>query len=267
MTSGLAITSFMPSVISSTIFSTRRANSGADALVTSNPIVGAMNMDIAGGQIVNAVKGVSNIAKGSANSLAEGITSAEESIRALSQGDKVVGGIAKVLNFTADHVNPIICATSGVKVLTSDNKKDEAIKEGTALGVMFASEALAKNALGLAKTSKYNPKTMIETKEGLYDIANGEKKLIAEAGKYQIVDNSKLVINRDGLFNENPFIQKQTAAFNDYCKTHEICNKSLKFLPGLMKGLAFAGASILGYKLGQTIANQVVGESDKNTSV
>ena len=92
MTSGLAITSFMPSVISSTIFSTRRANSGADALVTSNPIVGAMNMDIAGGQIVNAVKGVSNIAKGSANSLAEGITSAEESIRALSQGDKVVGG-------------------------------------------------------------------------------------------------------------------------------------------------------------------------------
>ena len=34
-----------------------------------------------------------------------------------------------------------------------------------------------------------------------------------------------------------------------------------------MKGLAFAGASILGYKLGQTIANQVVGESDKNTSV
>lgn len=266
MTSGLAITSFMPSVISSTIFSTRRANSGADAIVTSNPLVGAMNMDIAGGQIVNAVKGVSNIAKGSANSLAEGITSAEESIRALSQGDKVVGGIAKVLNFTADHINPIICATSGVKVLTSENKKDEAIKEGTALGVMFASESLAKNALGLAKTSKYNPKTMIETKEGLFNVANGEKKLIAEAGKYQILDN-KLVINRDGLFNENPFIQKQTAAFNDYCKTHEICNKSLKFLPGLMKGLAFAGASILGYKFGQAIANQVVGESGQQKTV
>ena len=34
-----------------------------------------------------------------------------------------------------------------------------------------------------------------------------------------------------------------------------------------MKGLAFAGASILGYKFGQTIANQVVGESGQQKTV
>ncbi len=259
MTSGLAIVS-LPSVISSTIFSTRRANSGAEALCSSNPIVGAMNMDIAGGQILNAAKGVSNIAKESATSLATGITSAEESIKALSKCDKVVGGIGKVLNFTADNINPIICLTSGVKVATSDNKKEDAIKEGTALGVMFASENMAKKVLGIAKNVKYNPETMVENDKGVYEIKNGEKKLIAEKGKYQIVDNKKIVINREGLFSSNPFIEKQTNAFKDYCETAKVCNKSLKFLPGMIKGVSFALASILGFKAGKTISEYFVDE-------
>lgn len=262
MTSGLAIVS-LPSVISSTIFSTRRANSGAEAISASNPLVGVMNMDIAGGQILNAAKGVSNIAKESATSLASGIASAEESIRALSKGDKVVGGIAKVLNYTADNINPIICATSGIKVLTSKDKKDETIKEGIALGLMFTSENVAKKLLGIAKTSKFDPKSMVETEKGVFELKNGDKKLIAEKGKYQIIDNKKIVINRDSLLASNPFVEKQAKVFKDYCETAKICNKSLKFLPGMLKGIGFAGTSILSFKVGRAAAEAILDNQQK----
>ena len=86
MTSGLAI---MPLVFSNGTFCTRRTQSGADALTAGNPYVGAMNMNIAGGQILKAAEGVTSIAKESKNTLASSITSAEESIKALSKGDKV----------------------------------------------------------------------------------------------------------------------------------------------------------------------------------
>ena len=61
------------------------------------------------------------------------------------------------MSFTADHINPLICATGAVKVLTSDDKTDSAIREGLALSTMFASEAAAKKLIGMPKTSKFNP--------------------------------------------------------------------------------------------------------------
>ena len=82
MTSGLLITALMPSITSSGIFSSRRANSGADAFAANNPLIGAMNLDIAGGQVLNAAKGVSNIAKESKGEIAKDIVSAEKSIKA-----------------------------------------------------------------------------------------------------------------------------------------------------------------------------------------
>ena len=77
MSLGLTISAFMPSITSSGIFSSRRANNGANAMASNNPFVGLMNFDIAGGQILNAAKGVSNIARESKNSLATNIISAE----------------------------------------------------------------------------------------------------------------------------------------------------------------------------------------------
>ena len=68
MTSGLAI---MPLVFSNGTFCTRRTQSGADALTAGNPYVGAMNMNIAGGQILKAAEGVTSIAKESKNTLVQ----------------------------------------------------------------------------------------------------------------------------------------------------------------------------------------------------
>lgn len=227
MSSGFAISAFMPSVISSSIFSTRRANTGAEAISASNPFVGAMNMDIAGGQMLNVAKGVSTIAKESKSSFASGITSAEESIKALSKSGKVLNGIGKVLSFTADNINPIICATGAVKVLTAEDKTNAAIQEGLALGTMFACEAGAKKLFGLPKFEKVN--------------------------------GQKVAIKRDPLLRKNPFLEKQSEALKDFCETTKICNKSIKWIPGTLKGIGFACASIAGYKLGLALADKVVG--------
>ena len=230
MTSGIAISAFMPSIVSSSIFSSRRVNTGADALAASNPIVGAMNMDIAGGQILNAAKGVSTIARESASSLAADIKSAEESIKALSKGDKFLKGVGNVLNFTADHVNPIICATGAVKVLTADNKEDALIQEGLGLGTMFASEALAKRVLDMPE--------------------------------FKNIDGKHIAVKRTNSFKMNPFIEKQAEAFKDYCETKKICNKSIKFVPGMLKGMGFVAASIGGYKLGSAMADKITSCED-----
>lgn len=257
MSSGLAISAFMPSVISSGIFSTRRANSGAEALSASNPFVGAMNMDIAGGQILNAAKGVSTIAKESKSGIASGIASAEESIKALSKGDKFLNGVGKVLNFTADNINPIICATGAVKVLTADDKEDALIHEGAGLGVMFAAENTHKLLFGNTKMKTFNPAKMEIAKDGLYEISNGAKKLIAKEGSYKMLNSNRVAIENKGLLENNPFYKKQVDALKDYCATKKICNKSLNFVPGAIKGLSFAAASIFGYKLGMAIADKL----------
>ncbi len=230
MPTGLAITSFMPSIVSNSIFSSRRANSGADALSHSNPFVAAMNMDIAGGQVLNAVKGVSAIAKESNNTFATGFTSAEESIKALTKGDKVLNGFGKVLNFTSNYINHLIALTGAVKVITADDKKEAAVRESLGLGTMFAAEATAKRIIGMPVIKK--------------------------------IDGKRTAVEREGLYKKNPFAAKQVEALKDYCNTKTLFNKSLKFLPGMLKGTGFVCASIAGYKLGTSLAGLIT--SDKN---
>lgn len=215
MTAGLAAIS---PITSSFIFSTRRANSGIEALNASNPIVGAMNLDIAGGQITNAAKGIAEVARDSKHYLASEILSAEESIKALSKSDKIVRGIGKVLDFTAKNINPLICATGALKVAcTKEDKVDTAIVEGAAIGTMLAgTEPAAKRILGLGK-------------------------------------------HKEGLYKQNPFLNKQAEALKDYCNTKKLFNKvSLKAAPAVLKGLGFVASSIAGYKLGHNIGSELV---------
>ena len=59
-----AITSFLPLVVSSAIFSTRRTNK---ALEADNPMVSIMNLDIATGQVFKAGECAMNIAQDTKN--------------------------------------------------------------------------------------------------------------------------------------------------------------------------------------------------------
>lgn len=258
MSAGLAIAAFAPSIASNGVFLVRRSNSGFEALDNNNPFVAAMNLDVAGGQVLKAGSGLSEIAKNSKHELATGFTGAEESIKTLSKTNKLVNCAGKVLSYTAEHINPIICATGAVKVLTSDDKEEAALREGLALGTMFASEAAAKRILGMPIIEKFDSKTMSIEKDGVYKLVNGKKELISKTGEYKVTTGNKLVISRKGLYKKNPFIEKQVSAFKDYCETTKILNKSLKFVPPALKGLVgFAGASIGGYAFGDFLANKI----------
>ena len=160
---------FSPVIASSAVFSARRAKRGAEAM-DENPVYGVMNMDIAAGQILKGIRAAQAIAVVSDPSLKEATRSAADTIKNMSKSSKVVNGISKAVSFTADNVNPLICLTSGVKVLASEDKADTAIREGYALGMMFGAEAIAKEVLGMPFTSKdkITGETIAKTREGLY---------------------------------------------------------------------------------------------------
>lgn len=262
--SGLAISAFVPSITSSGIFSTRRATKAVDS---NNPFVGAMNADIAAGQALNVARGVSNIAKCSNNTLSTDIVSAEKSIKNLAKTDKIIGGVGKVLSYTADHINPIICATGVAKVAFSDKKEETAVEEGCALGVMFGAERVTKEVLGMPKNKKYNPETMEIKFDGIYEKVNGEEKLVAKTGEYKL-HGKQLIIEKEGLYKKIPVLDKITKMFNE--KQAEVLNdtknaskayqKLMKIAPGASKGLTFVCASICGYQLGLSASDYILGK-------
>jgi hypothetical protein len=226
---------FSPVVASSAVFSARRAKRGADA-IDENPVYGVMNMDIAAGQTLKALRAAQAIAVVADPSLKESMNGAANTIKEMSKSSKFVKGVGKVVSFTADHVNPLICVTSGIKVLGAEDKKETAIRETYALATMFGAEALAKEILGMPYTVK--------------DKTTGQS----------------ITKNRDALYKKNPFLKKQVDALTDFCETKKAFGKiSLKAVPGAGKGLLFVGASIGGYKLGTAIANAFLGKPEHNS--
>ena len=221
------ITMFAPVVASNAIFSYRRASKGVNSM-EDNPVYGAMNMDIAAGQTLKGARAAKAISIASNPESKVVLDGAANSIKNLSQTSKVANAAGKVLNFTADHINPIICVTSGAKVLGSDDKADAAVREGLALGAMFTSEKAAKEFLGLSRK--------------------------------KVIDGKKVnVIGNGGI--EKLLKEEQLNAVKDFCETKKLFNKvSLKMLPGTAKGLAFVSASIAGYKLGTELGNMILGK-------
>ena len=228
MPSGISTVELLtPVVASNAVFSVRRASRGVEAM-DNNPIYGAMNMDIAAGQVLKGTRAVNELAIVSNPESAEIINGAKGAIKSFSKTSKAMSAASKIINFTADHINPIICLTSGVKVLGSDDKVDAGIREGLALGTMFTSEKCAKEFLGLSRKK----------------VVDGEKKTVVGDAGY-----------------EKLFKKEQLQAIDDLCATKKLFNKvSLKMLPGTVKGLAFVTASILGYKLGTVTANALLGD-------
>lgn len=230
MTAGLsAIALFTPIIASNAVFSMRRASRGLNA-IEDNPLYGAMNMDIAAGQTLKGARAAKAIAVSSGTELGEVFEGATQAIKKASESSKVLRGAGKVLQFTADNINPIICATGAVKVAFADDKLDAAAREGIALGCMFGAERLAKKVLGMPIASKGG------TKAG------------------------------EALYKKNPFINEQVSALKDFCTTKKLFNNiSLNAAPAIAKGLFFVGASIAGYKLGTVIADGILGK-EKNAS-
>lgn len=224
-----AIALLTPIIASNAVFAPRRISRGMEAM-DDNAVYGVMNLDIAAGQTVKGARAAKALSIASNSSAWDAISALDGKILKAAEGSKVLGGALKVLDFTANNINPIICVTSGIKVLGSEDRADAAVREGAAIGTMFAAEGAAKAILGMPYMikNKYTGKTITKTREALYK--------------------------------KNPFMDRQIMAFKDYCNTKKLFNKiSLKPLPGIIKGTLFVTASILGYKLGSYIADKILG--------
>lgn len=179
MSGGLATIALLtPVVTSSAIFSARRAGRGVDSM-SENPFYGVMNFDIAAGQILKGARAAKAIAIATDSEAAKAMDGATNAIKAVSNSNKIAKGVSKLVEFTSNNVNPIICVASGVKVLTSDDKVDTGVREGIALTTMFAAESLTKDLIGLPKDGK----------------------------------------TQTAIYKKNLFLKKQVEAVKDYCKT------------------------------------------------
>ncbi len=122
----------MFSPVASTIFAYRNAEK------TANGDIGRSVVTV--GQCTGVFK---EIAKYD-NIFAAGARSALKAFQDVSKESKALSFAGDCLKFTADHVNPLICASGALKVAMSDDKLHTGFVEAAALSGMFVGEALMK---------------------------------------------------------------------------------------------------------------------------
>ena len=90
------------------------------------------------------------------NAIAKPIKIVLDTCDDIAKSDKVFNGLKKVVKFASDNVNPLIVASSGVKVVMADKeeRKSTLISESGTLAGMFLGEGWMKKHLDdiLAKT-------------------------------------------------------------------------------------------------------------------
>lgn len=107
--------------------------------------------------------------------------SALKAYESLAKESKAFSYLGKAVKFAADNVNPLICASSVLKVATSEDKVQSGITETFALSGMFLGEAVMKQTFD----NIFNEKNVKNVAQKAYD--NNILKSLAESFK-----NSKL---------------------------------------------------------------------------
>ena len=208
-------------IVSGTTFATRRANTGLQA---DNAAQSAMNLGVATGQVERVAECTANAARISKGGFAEIVTQVEKDLSKASKKDKILQNLGKGAKFIGDNVNNIICVTSGVKILTSDDPIKESMVEipGVAL-MLYGTEPLWKNMVGMSDYKRKNGKLV-------------EKK-------------------RHAWFKNSEILSKQAEAVKDYCATKKFLGLTLKPVPSIVKGVGLALFSIGGYQGGRALGN------------
>ena len=227
MTAGIEAAALLtPIITTNLVFSARRASKGVNSM-DENPAYGLMNIDIAAAQILKGTRA----AVAFNPELEKNIY---DSVKGVTNVSKTAKGVYKILNFTADYINPVICLTSGIKVLGSDDKLDTAAREALALSAMFASEGAAKRILGMPVGKVINGKHISTPK-------------------------------CEALYKEVGFLKKYLEKFDEVCANSKLFGKiPLNGVPGAIKGMLFVLASIFGYKIGHAVANKLLGKENNN---
>ena len=144
-------------IVYNAIFSTRRANRGAEAM-EETPLYGAMNMTIAGAQVFKGAQAAQQVAKTLSPAAEITAVNIGNSVKTLSESSKVIGGIGKALGAVSNYINPFICLTSVVNVIGSDDKLDTASREAICLPMMFLFEGATKKIIGLGEQEGFYKK-------------------------------------------------------------------------------------------------------------
>lgn len=81
------------------------------------------------------------------NIFSKGTKGAINAFKTVAQNDKVFNGIYKGVKFASENINPLIVVSSGINVLTSEDKQSAVIAEVGNLAGMFAMEGWMKKNL------------------------------------------------------------------------------------------------------------------------
>ena len=228
-----ALTAFLPSIISKSIFAPRRADK---SLESSNTPTSLLNAGIAVMQLSKLGDGVVAIRNENKAKSKALMHSGHE----LAGSTSIFSDISKVTNNITKHVsiNGLIGVAALANALSADDKETALIQNAGMYGGMLAFEGAHKIICGTVDING----DKINEKEGLYREYECLKKPI---------DSFKSLC------------EKQAEAMKDSGEVKKVVAKVVKNAPLIIKGLSFAGVSIggsaLGYNLFGKVAEAVTG--------
>lgn len=128
----------------------------ADALAsaTSSLLFGTRNIEKANEGHVGKIA----VATGQAKKVADYVATLDnkagdttrsifQSVEKAAKSEKLLEYAGRAVNFAAKNINPLICISAGIDVLSSDDKEAAIVTNSTALASMFAVEHLMKKYL------------------------------------------------------------------------------------------------------------------------
>lgn len=122
----------MSNVVASTIFCIRNTNKVEHGQIGRVPVA------------MGQAKNVFNTVKELDNSIGKTAQTASSIFNKASKGEKLLEYGGKFVNFASKAVNPLICVSAGIDVITAEDKDTALIKNSLALGSMFAVEKTMK---------------------------------------------------------------------------------------------------------------------------
>lgn len=146
----------MSNTISSLIFACRNVDKTQNGDIGRAPVAAAQGLKVLG-----------TVAKYN-KAIARGADATISIFDNIAKRNKAVDYAVKGVRWGVKNVNPMICASAGIKVAMSDDKTETAIKEIAALSTMFAGEGIAKKLLkGSVKKGANIGKRIANTKKAV----------------------------------------------------------------------------------------------------
>lgn len=105
---------------------------------------------VVGGQAKNALMAASKLD----GMIGKGASVAVDAMSALSNSNSIFKEASKFINWSSQHINPLLTVAAGVRVVKSDDKKSALIKEGLSMSTMFLGEEVTKNLINKSGIKK-----------------------------------------------------------------------------------------------------------------